>query len=127
MIHLLNVIPWRYSTPLFTQIRPKIWAVRAVIYLCPYRIYGCHWAALHETQACTITLCKELLREFTDIRETVLIPDARSWTNGSVLNARRSFIVTLKKTSKVTRILRIIVQTTNMLAVIKAGKPEWPL
>jgi len=35
-----------------------------------------------------------------DIRETVLIPDARSWTNGSALNARRSFIVTLKKRLK---------------------------
>jgi len=53
-----------------------------------------------KTQACTITFCKELLTEFMDNREMVLIPDARSWTNGSTLHTRRSYIVTLKKNLK---------------------------
>jgi len=60
-----------------------------------------------------------------DIGETVLIPDARSWTKCSPHNA--FFHCNFEKTSKVTRIHRIIVQTTNMLAVTKAGKPGWPL
>lgn len=44
--------------------------------------------------------CEVHLTEFTDIRERVLIPDARSWTNGSALHTRRSFIVTVKKRLK---------------------------